>query len=204
MPFQAVPNAAEVVIEGTIDNQNIFNTFQFTHASGWGEDELGELAHACALEWSTGMLPLMSANYHFVQAVARDLRTPIALLATDTSGAGPGARATGLVPNNVALSVKRASAFTGRGARGRVFIPVTDLSNMVGPNEVTSAFATAVLGVLNTLMSAAETVDWNAVIVSRSGPGTTTTEAVVYTLVEWVVVNLVVDSMRRRLPGRGS
>jgi hypothetical protein len=70
-------------------------------------------------------------------------------------------------------------------------------------NTVSTEFETALITALNALSTAVEGVGFLPVIVHRVGAGVPLAEAVVYTLVEWVVVDKVLDSMRRRLPKRG-
>jgi len=204
MPFQSVPNAAQVSVVGSLDGNDCVNTYYFTHDGSWGMTELQALADAIDSVVGSNMLPIVSPNYDYLRTEARDLRTPIAIMTTSDASAGPGSKTGAAVPNNAAISVKRSSGHTGRGARGRVYFPVTTDGNLSAPNLISTAFHDALLGLLDSFTTIAEGVDWAAVIVSRTGPGTSPTVAVVYTLVEWVIVNFVVDSMRRRLPGRGA
>jgi len=204
MTFQAVPNAAQVNVVASLDGTLCVNTYYFTHAASWGMTELQALADAIDSVVGSNMLPIMSPNYDYLRTEARDLRTPIAILTTSDTNAGPGSKTGFPQANNVALSVKRSSGLTGRGARGRVYIPVTTNGNLSAPNLISDAFHDAVLGLLDSFTDIAADIDWTAVIVSRTGPGTSPAAAVVYTLVEWIIVNYVVDSMRRRLPGRGA
>lgn len=203
MAFQAVPNAAEITLVGEISGQEVVNTFYATHAGSWGLDDLTTLA-ATVSTWVTGSwLPHQAMNFNFQRVTCRDLRTPIAVEVDDVSAAGVGGVSSNASPMNTTLSIKRGSGFTGRGARGRVFIPPPPLGELLSSIEINHAFADLLAASLNTLREAIELVDWTEVIVSRSGPGSSPAAAVVYTLVEYVIVNYALDSMRRRLAGRG-
>lgn len=204
MTYQIVPNCAEVSVIGTLDGQQCVNTYFYEHAAGWGLGELQALASAIDSVVASNQLIICSANYEYLRTEARDLRSPVGFIATEDAGAGVGSKGGAPVPNNVAISVKRSSGLTGRSARGRVYFPVTTDGNMSAPNVISDVFHDAVLGLLNSFDTIADSVDWTAVIVSRIGVGTSPVLAVVYTLAEWVIVNNVVDSMRRRLPGRGA
>jgi hypothetical protein len=71
------------------------------------------------------------------------------------------------------------------------------------PNVVGDTFITAITAALNALSENVSEVDFVEVIVHRVAAGVPLAEAVIFTVVEYVVVNNVIDSMRRRLPGRG-
>jgi hypothetical protein len=203
MAFQAIPNGVEVLLAATLAGQVCNNTLFFTHAGAWGVDEMQALADAVDDAWGSFVSTYMYQDYHYDQTIVTDKRTDTALQAFAFANAGSGGVTGAPVPNNVAISVKRQSAFTGRSARGRVYIPVGAESHLVSTNVVTDAFAAAATAALQAISDAADDVDWTAVIVSRVHDGVTLPEAVVYTIVEWIVVDKVIDSMRRRLPGRG-
>lgn len=204
MTYQVVADCAQVSVIGTLDGQECVNTYYYRHAAGWGLGELQALASAIDSVVASNQLLICSPNYSYLRTEARDLRSPVGFIATEDSGAGAGVKTGAAVPNNVAISVKRSSGLTGRSSRGRIYFPVTTDGNLSAPNVISDAFHDAVMGLLNSFDSIADSVDWTAVIVSRVGVGTSPVAAVVYTLAEWVIVNLVVDSMRRRLPGRGA
>lgn len=204
MPFQSVPNTAEVVIEGELDGEQAVNTHYAKFASAYTQDDLNALASAVD-DWVGAVwLPLMPTNYHYTRTVARGLTSEIDMEAEDNTFSGSGTGGVNSGANNQTLSVKRRSAFTGRGARGRIFVPGIYDGAKADDNHVAAGFVTAIETALNGLTDVMGDVDWLAVIVHRVAGGVPLATAVTFTLVEWVVVNTVIDSMRRRLPGRGS
>lgn len=204
MAFIPIPNGAEVVVRGTLSGENVVNTFNFTHEGEWGLTELQALVDAVDDQWATNMLPLLSNGYTYVRTDGRDMRTSVGVIATADAGAGAGTVTGGWLPNNCALAVARKTGLAGRAARGRIFLTGIPVSVESPQNHVTSGFATAVTAVLNGLDVAAQSVNWTEVVAHRVSGGVPLSTAVVYTVLEWLVVDLVLDSMRRRLPGRGS
>lgn len=204
MTFQAVPNAAEIVVHGSLDGQDVVNTYQATKAGAWNNVDLANLAEAVDAWVGSHWLPLMAANFEYLNTTCRDLRTPIATEVTNGTHSGLGGEVANGATMNTTLAIKRASAFTGRAARGRVYIPPPPTDKLISAGEINHTYADAVTGALNALNIAIDGIDWVAVIVSRTGPGTSPVAAVVYTIVEYVVVDYILDSMRRRLPKRGT
>lgn len=204
MVYQVVTGGAQAAIVGSVGSQEVINTFNFTHAAGWGQAELDALTAAIDGWVNTSWRPLMAQDYHYVRTEARDLRGPVGFASVNTSHAGVGAIASNSAPNNVSLSIKRRSAFIGRSARGRIYLPPPPLTKVASDLLLDATWVNLVVTALNGIESAVGAVDWGEVIVSRTGSGTSPTLAVVYTLVEYVVVNYAIDSMRRRLLGRGS
>lgn len=204
MAFVPIPNGVEAIIRGTLDGENCVQTFGFTYDGDFGNSEMEDLAGAVDIVWGAFVDTYLGSQYEYVETVVRDMRTAIATQVTDNASATAGGNTTGTsLPNNVAIAVARRSNFTGRSARGRVFVPVTISSNLVDLNHISSGFAAAVVGMFEAIDIAAGLVDWTDVVVSRVQAGIPLTSALTYTVVEWLVVDTVLDSMRRRLPGRG-
>lgn len=205
MAFQPVVDGAEITVVGTKAGQVIVNTFYATGTAGWGQTEAQALADAVDEEWGTGMVPALSSEYVYVNTHVRDLRTLNGGFEADSNThAGAGGVETPSVPNNVAIAVKRSSGLIGRSARGRVFVTGFPAAQVVNATQtIESALETTILTVLNGMRTAMDAVDWHEVIVSRVQAGVTLPEAIVYTVTEYIIVDLVLDSMRRRLPKRG-
>jgi hypothetical protein len=203
MTFQSVPDTAEVIIDATLNGQKCVNTFYANKPGGYVQADLDELADIVDAWVGAELRPLLSENWTYVRTVVRGLNASIDSEAENNGNAGVGGVGATSLPNNVALSVKRRSAFTGRGARGRVFIGGIPSTALDFPNVVGDTFITAITAALNALSENVSEVDFVEVIVHRVAAGVPLAEAVIFTVVEYVVVNNVIDSMRRRLPGRG-
>jgi hypothetical protein len=202
MPFQRVPNCVEIVIVGVMSGQEIVNTHYAT-MEGYALADVQNLADDVDGWVNAYWRPIMPQNYSYARTDVRGLNAAVDLQASSIGHAGPGAIASDCKANNIALSVKRSSGLTGRASRGRIYVPVPDDVVTTESNTVSTEFETALITALNALSTAVEGVGFLPVIVHRVGAGVPLAEAVVYTLVEWVVVDKVLDSMRRRLPKRG-
>jgi len=203
MTFQSVPDTAEIVLIGTMGGQEIINTFFGNMDGGYAIADIEALANAVDSWAGSFWRPQMPSNYTYNRTEVRGLNSAIDLTASAAAEAGVGALAASSFSNNSSLAIKRSSGFTGRGARGRIFIPPPSTAGLVDANHISDAFAATLVGVLDALDTAIADVGFLPVIVHRVEAGVPLATAVVFTLVEWVVINTVIDSMRRRLPGRG-
>lgn len=204
MAFQSVPDTVEVVIRGVRAGEEIINTFFGKKEGGYVQADLDALAVAVDAWVGTTWLTLMPNDYTYLGTVVRGLANAIDLIAENGDSTGAGSYGSAGAPLNVTLSVKRRSAFTGRGARGRVFLPGIPTSAIAAPGFVSSGFAEAAATILTGFKDVMDSVDFVEVIVHRVAAGVPLATAVVFTVVEYVVVNNAIDSMRRRLPGRGT
>lgn len=204
MAFIPVPNGAEVVVKATKDGQNVYNTFNFIKTGGWGQTDLQGLVDAIDVLWGAALATLFRSGYAYVQTDGRDLRTAIGVQATANASAGNGGLTGSTLPNNVAIAVARQSGLTGRSSRGRVFFPVTDGSQLATQNTISTTFRDAVIDLLQDVNAAGAGDGWTEVVVSRQQEGVPLTTAVVYIVLQYLVIDVVLDSMRRRLPGRGA
>jgi hypothetical protein len=204
MPFVPATNCAEIIIQATLNGQDAITTFAARHATGWGATELAALADAVDIYWSTFALPNLPATYTYINTHVRDLRTSVGLQHDSAAGAGNGSEGGTPLPNNVTVAVARRSGLAGRSARGRVFMPGITQTGLATENTITTSFRDTLLDLFNGFTTAISLVDWEEVILSRQHDGVSLTEATVYTVIEYAVVNLVLDSIRRRLPGRGA
>lgn len=205
MPFQAAPNCVEVVIHATCAGQAMVNTFFAKSDSLPTQEEVDTIANAVDTWVGTFWLPILSQGYVYERTSVRGLSSAVDVQAEADASAGPGEVAVDPLPNNVALAIKRSSGLTGRAARGRIFvggIPETDFE--ISSQTIAEAFTDAATSALDVLTGVFEGFDFSQVVLHRVSAGVPLAEAVAYTVIEWIVVDRVIDSMRRRLPGRGA
>lgn len=203
MTFQSVPNTVEIIAEYAAAGQQIINTFYGHMDTLYSIADVEALANAVDTAISTYVLPTLTTNVSYIATRVRGLNTAIDLEAVANAGAGPGTATGASQANNVTLAVKRSSGLTGRGARGRVYWPTVPSSVVDGAGAVSPTFQAAVLAALDAIDESIVASGFIPVIVHRVAAGVPLAPAVVFTILEWVVVNAVTDSMRRRLPGRG-
>jgi len=203
MTFQRVPHTAEIVIVGERGGQEIVNTFYAQMEDGYALADIELLAETvdtwCGADWR----PFNGSDYSYVRTDVRGLDASIDLAASNSDHAGVGAHTASPLSNNASLAVSRRSGFTGRGARGRIYLPPPSAFYLTDDNHLSAAGSAGIVASLDAMDEAISATGWLPVIVHRVAAGVPLAEAVVFTLVEWVVVDLVIDSMRRRLPGRG-
>lgn len=200
MPFQAVPNTILLCVRATVGGQDVENTFYAQKATSPTQDDVDAVVAMAAAWWASDWQGAMSDDYVMREMYARSLDSEVAVQATDASMNGEFGDLGSATPNNVALAVARRSGFTGRNTRGRIFVAGVPENQVGATMTVFPEYAALITGALDILGAALEEIDLTPVIVSRVGAGATPTVAVVWTILEWVVVNLVVDSMKRRLP----
>jgi hypothetical protein len=181
------------------------NTLYFGNFTGSGSsNELTLLGDDIMSWWINQMMPLLVQQYILREVYVVDMSSDTAPTATVT----PGSETTGSVtspsmPNNVALCVSFRTAGRGRSSRGRNYISGFGEGAVEG-NRIASSVANDIKAVYQSLLDPAIfVIDWTWVVYSRyenkqprSVASTPAVEAVVLT-------DTIVDSQRRRLPGRG-
>lgn len=203
MAFQPAVNCAQIQVRGTLFGQQVMNTFYALYPDAYTQEDLDSLADDID-GWVSGAYKVLCHSaYSYTGTLVRGLTSEIDLIAENNDSAGAGTAGGSGLAANTALAVKRRSAFTGRGARGRVFLPAIPTSGLTDNVTITAAYRTAVETALNAIRGIISTDGATEVIVHRVASGVPLATAAFYTVVEYVVMNLTVDSMRRRLPGRG-
>lgn len=200
MAFQSVPNTAQVFISGTQNGEVIGMTFYAFRGSGYNITDLQNLADDMDDWMGTELLPLLSQDYVYDKTVVRGLENEEDLTAEADTNAGAGSVAGDGLSNNVTFAVKRLSGFTGRSARGRVYVTglaATDLQ--ANENRVNSTFIVNLLQALADIITYIIANGWVDVIVSRYANGSKRTEGVVYSITDWANTDERVDTQRRRL-----
>ena len=99
--------------------------------------------------------------------------------------------------------MKRSSGLTGRSARGRVFVAGIVAEMCFSPNVLASLYVDAFVSALNDLVDPDFAAGWQHVVWSYQTAGEPRMAAFPYGIELYVAVNNVLDSQRRRLPGRG-
>jgi hypothetical protein len=204
MPFIPVPGTALIEVVVSLDGQTCENTLYFNKAGAWTAEDLTALGNAVITWWADNMAPLISSAVTFVLVRATDLTTdtsasvvvpPAVALAGGNSGA-PG-------PNNSAFVLKFNTAGRGRSSRGRNY--VLGFSELdVTISHISSVLADQFKAAYTDLFSVAteQGVVWS--VVSRFLDNAPRAEGISIPILSVNYTDLVVDSQRRRLPGRGT
>jgi hypothetical protein len=203
MPFVPVPNCALLELRGTLDGQRVENTLWFSKTSPMLETELLALCSDVGLWWKTSIAPALSHDLTIHEIQATDQSTASGAIAVlDPSPAIVGESPDKSLPNNCAFCVSIKSGLRGRKHRGRNFvmgIPESVVTN----SHASASFVNAIHNGYQALLTATSTSGFQWVVVSRfSGPPPHTIGSSV-PVVGAAVFDDVIDSQRRRLPGRG-
>jgi hypothetical protein len=203
MAFVPVTNVAMAEMRMIWDGQRVENTLYFLGGGAWNTTQLGTLAFDLRGWWDTSIAPEISNTVQLSEVYITDLTT--ATSPTMQAPGGPafeGGLAQPSLPNSVSLAVSFRTAGRGRSSRGRNFaIGLTEVQ--VSGNEVVGTAVDALIDAYEVLLGLPlpNTAQW--VVVSRFTNGAPRTLGVAAPVTDVVIVDPVVDTQRRRLPGRG-
>jgi len=210
MPFVPVANTALAEIRMIADLQEVENTLYFEKATALTEGDLNDLGDALITWWEDNMAPNIWAGVTVSEVVCTDLSSASSLQVSRVPAAPlTGALSVPGLPTSVSLTISFRTALRGRSFRGRNYIVGLTEGQTTGANTVDSSLSDAFVTAYEQLLTLAGDLGLQWVVVSRfSGvdadekpipraAGVTTPITTV------LVVDNVVDSQRRRLPGRG-
>lgn len=201
MAFQRVPETAEISVIQSLQGVTIQNTFHARKTGGYSESDLANLANVIDINWATYVLPYQSTTLVYNKTEVRGLDDENDLIKEDADNTGFGGIASAPLPNNVAFTIKRLSGFTGRSARGRLYIGgIPQAANAADENFITSTYANNYAGGVDSCRSAIVGASWVPVIVSRYSNGVLRTTGVTFTWATTTYTDLRLDSRRDRLP----
>jgi hypothetical protein len=204
------PDATQVTIEGRLLGQQYINRFYTaiaTSAAPMNSSQLQEVCAKTATFLELNLLPLLSNTLQITEVRARVMAPDVALqyiLPVELVGEQVGA----VLPNNVSACVSLSSGFAGRGGRGRMYvggIPQATVSQSTFTSgfveNLNTAFQT---GLLARMSETGPTTSFDVVIYSQFTGKIQRTEALLTTVTSAALRDNIVDSQRRRLPGRGA
>lgn len=206
--FIPAENVASLELIYVLDGQRIENRLYILGSAEWTESDIRELAETAETAWTDNLAPIISDQVQLVMCRAKNLSNefgavfehePTSVVTGDVTG--------GSMPNNVTLTTKFASGFSGRSRRGRVYTPGiprvsvgTSAINEVTPvvaGQFSSAWGTFFENIVTLVDNAT-----NHVVVSYCAEGEWRTSGLVTPITAYST-NATLDSQRRRLPERG-
>lgn len=205
MAFIPAPNIVQCEIRGILDGQHVENRIYVNVLHAPTIADLNALAGALSGAVSVNWVPLMSGNWRCSEFFLRSMQTINDIQATypQPSGSFTGTHGSPQLPNNVTLCVSLRSNFAGRSARGRLYWQCLSEDQVVSNNvdlAVVNQITSAVLALKVNI--AALGFVWS-VVSFRSGNIVRPGGPVYFPVNDVIVVDTVIDSQRRRLPGRG-
>jgi hypothetical protein len=205
MAFVPAPNIVEVQFRQSYAGERTMNRIHVdvltTPTTTIINGVLSELA-----DWWTGNVQANISNTLALREVyGKSLETQPGPEATFSAGLpASGALFDDPMPNNVSLAVSLRSGSTGRSARGRWFWQGFTTNQITG-SVVDSGIGSTIDAAMTALRSAIVDLGYRWVIVSYTEDNAPRPGGPVYFQVnDILLVDNVVDSQRRRLPGRGA
>lgn len=197
------PNVAEVTMTFLADGQYLINKHHFVNTAGWDEGSLNNLGTAVREWWSTEIRVGVPNTTSLVEIEVVDLTEGSNLgISVQTGLPLAGNSGEAALPNHVTLAIKKGTGLIGRSFRGRTYhigLKEPDVTlNTV--NAGTVAFLRDAYDALREPLGVAIPVDM--CVLSEVEDGAPRAEGIC-TVVTGIGVDPVVDSQRRRLPGRG-
>lgn len=184
------------------DTRNFVNTFHVDKPAEWDLTEMAVLAQDFVDWWNTSYKQPVVDDVSLIQVQVRKY-DPVAPLAYDlnVSPPSPGAGTGEPLPGNVTSTVSWRTGLAGRRFRGRIYVPgysepsvdVNDLLSSVAVNLLSSAAA----ALINSALTSGKLTIFHPPKDPPTPYDNTTTDVLT------AVVENIVDSQRRRLPGRG-
>ena len=203
MAFIPATNCVRVVVEGLLDGQELANVYHVDV----GATVTTVIMNAIIDEFETWLtdelLPNVSEDYEVTAITARDLTTITgALIERPQDPFLAGGQAAGALPNNVALCTTWFTSLAGRSYRGRTYVAGLDETN-VTLSRILSGTASAFATVMVELVNMIAAIGYDLVVASFYTALAPRVSAVLTPIIA-AGVNTVMDSQRRRLPGRGN
>lgn len=208
MPFIPVNNAAKAALHFQSFGQQCVNTLWFIKDGGWNETDLNDLCVALNSWVIAELLPLASNDTTFSGTSAVDMSAEGQEgVEVPVSPAEEGGNIVAGLPNNVTAAVKFLTGFTGRSNHGRNYFVGLGENQAVG-NTLSDSAQSAILAAYDELgtylvgLAASHVVASLYSGVDSEGKPIPRVAGVVKTVTQYAMDNLL-DSMRRRLTGRG-
>jgi hypothetical protein len=205
MPFIPAPNLVSVEFRTTWAGQQCENRINVDLLTAPTAANVSALATACEQWWEDNVVAITPSNLTLREVFVRDQSQLNGFAATAApAGAIPGTGGGASLPNNVSICASIRTLFTGRSARGRWYWQGLMEPDVVD-NEVNSGRLADIDAALTNLASVIAGLSHFWVIASYFQNGAPRVGGPVYFVVDQIVfVDGVVDSQRRRLPGRGT
>lgn len=203
MAFQPVPDAVEINVIYDQSGEVVQNVFYAEIPGGYSLVDLQLLADVMDAQIQGTWKTQQSTDATYLRIEVRGLAAINDLFASNNDNTGPGVGVGGSLPNQVTLAIKKASALTGRSARGRCYwIGVLRAQlTVASDNEFEAAYVAAVVAAVDSIRTSIDgTPLWVPVLVSRFSGGLPRSQGVTFPWVSTLSVDNTADTQRGRLP----
>lgn len=202
MPFVPIPNTVRCELRFTQDNQQVANIFHVEKNEPLTVGDLNTIGGVFVTWWS-GMSSLIADDVTFREIDMRDQTSPGAIgILYNTGLPLSGSAGAFALPNHVTAAIKWGTGLTGRSYRGRTYhIGLTEAQ--VTKNQIVSTVVEDLLILYNELITDMVTAGYSLVVASRYANNAPRVTGVTTPILTAAFADVVVDSQRKRLPGRG-
>jgi hypothetical protein len=196
MPIPNNPLVCKVAFLYSRDTRTFVNVFHVADSTGWDLTKMNNLAIDMHAWWSNQYKVYMPAGISLKQIQVR-LLDPSNPLSVDYTTGLPesGSFASAMESANVTETISWRSGLAGRKYRGRTFVPGIAEAQVNQDDTSASGFVTA-LGIIADGL-------FNHVISGTRFPVIFHIASNLFTRITSYVIENILDSQRRRLPGRG-
>jgi hypothetical protein len=206
MVFVPVPNVVQANIRTTIATEQVENILYFRAESVEVNDSsMGALGLELINWWENNLSSWLTTAIELREVYLTDLSTQDGPTVTVTPSNPPvqGIDADPVLPNNCALCVSFRTGKRGRSFRGRNYVAGLG-EGRVTASIVDTTYAEGIRDAYNLLLAPiALPPGWRWVVVSRIADKQPRTVGEATNITSVVLTDRVMDSQRRRLPGRG-
>jgi hypothetical protein len=207
MTFVPCYDTAQVELRYTYTSQKVENTLTFLHDGAFDLDDLQALAGYFDSWWYSGLRAYQVVGTYLSEIFVRGLNEESDISYSSSTYSGQQGTASGTaLPGNVTFCVSFRTGLPGRSYRGRNYTVGLSVNYLYGPNAVSSTYRNAIVSLYSNLRHSAGYVpsDWTWVVASRYHNGVPRAAGVMVEITTVLAVNDYLDSMRRRLTGRGT
>jgi hypothetical protein len=205
MAFVGKDNCVQANLRFTQDEQLLENTLYFEYKGGTLDvPAMVTLGDDLITWWQASVGAYLVTALTFREVYLTDLSSQTAPTATVTTGLPATASvAQNPLPNNSAACISFRSAGRGRSSRGRNYVPGISEDSVVGNSITAATQANLIAGYADLMDAATYTDDWAWIVYSRFEDGLPRVEALTAPVDAVIFTDNIIDSQRRRLPGRG-
>lgn len=203
-PYIPVENVLQANLRFTVDGQQCENVLNFEYPRSEFSTSASQIGNNIETVLWAQLRAFIAAGCEFREVYMVDLTSQDGPVQTYDITINPnGAVLTEAVPNNVTFCVTHRTQSRGRSFRGRSYV-VGIAEGLVLNSSIGPVGVAGIVGAFEALRVACQTDGLPLVVVSRFANGAPRLAGVATPVTECVSVDNVVDSQRRRLPGRGS
>lgn len=205
MPFVPVPNVASVAFRALLDGKPVQTDMNFLCDSAITQENLDDLLAAACIAWTVGALPQLPSTYRFISGYAYDAGEQEGLAADVVfTGLNIGTLSGNAQPSNVSLFINNRIGTRKRGNAGGIYWPCfveTEVTN----NIISQSRIDSIIVFMNEFVGlGAVASGWQLVAVSKFLNNLPRAVGIARKVVDYIVNDNIVDSMRRRLPKKSS